>query len=88
MSNAQEFNGFGCTGGDVSPHLKWSNAPIGIRSFTVTVYDPDASIGSDWLAASIDSYPSRSRIELRVILRQSMRQSVVLYHHRAVEQMN
>lgn len=43
-----EFNGFGCNGGDLSPHLKWSNAPEGTKSFAVTVYDPDAPTGSGW----------------------------------------
>ena len=48
MANAQEFNGFGCSGGDISPHLKWSNAPKGTKSFAITVYDPDAPTGSGW----------------------------------------
>ena len=48
MTKAQEFNGFGCTGGDLSPHLKWSNAPKGTKSFAITAYDPDAPTGSGW----------------------------------------
>lgn len=27
------FNSFGCTGGNVSPSLEWSNPPAGTRSF-------------------------------------------------------
>jgi len=42
------FNGFGCTGGNVSPALKWTGAPAGTRSFALTVYDPDAPTGSGW----------------------------------------
>jgi Raf kinase inhibitor-like YbhB/YbcL family protein len=42
------FNAFGCTGGNVSPQLSWSNAPAGTKSFVVTVYDPDAPTGSGW----------------------------------------
>lgn len=42
------FNGFGCTGGNVSPELRWSNAPKDTKSFAVTVYDPDAPTGSGW----------------------------------------
>ncbi len=42
------FNGFGCTGGNVSPALSWSGAPAGTKSFAVTVYDPDAPTGSGW----------------------------------------
>lgn len=48
MTKAQEFNGFGCTGDNLSPHLKWSNAPKGTKSFAITAYDPDAPTGSGW----------------------------------------
>jgi len=48
MSKNQEFNGFGCSGKDTSPHLKWSNIPTGTKSFAVTAYDPDAPTGSGW----------------------------------------
>lgn len=42
------FNGFGCTGENISPALSWENAPKGTKSFAVTVYDPDAPTGSGW----------------------------------------
>ncbi len=48
MTKPQEYNGFGCSGADVSPQLKWSNAPKGTKSFAVTAYDPDAPTGSGW----------------------------------------
>ena len=48
MKKAQEFKGFGCSGGDLSPHLKWSNSPQGTKSFAITAYDPDAPTGSGW----------------------------------------
>lgn len=48
MNKAQEFTGFGCNGNDISPHLKWNNAPKGTKSFAITAYDPDAPTGSGW----------------------------------------
>jgi Raf kinase inhibitor-like YbhB/YbcL family protein len=44
----QVFNGFGCTGKNISPELKWMNAPKTAKSFALTVYDPDAPTGSGW----------------------------------------
>ena len=48
VANEQVYNGFGCTGSDVSPSLSWTNVPAGTKSFAVTVYDPDAPTGSGW----------------------------------------
>lgn len=48
MGSQQEFNGFGCTGENLSPHLRWQNAPKGTKSFAITAYDPDAPTGSGW----------------------------------------
>jgi Raf kinase inhibitor-like YbhB/YbcL family protein len=48
---------FGVPGGaDLSPQLSWSGAPAETRSYTVTMYDPDAPSGSGfwhWAAADI-----------------------------------
>jgi len=48
---------FGMPGGtDSSPALSWSGAPMGTRSYAVTVYDPDAPTGSGfwhWAVANI-----------------------------------
>ena len=48
MAMAQIFNSFGCTGGNVSPALAWSNAPAGTQSFALLAHDPDAPTGSGW----------------------------------------
>ena len=48
LTDAQVFNGFGCSGKNISPALKWSGAPKDAKSFALTVYDPDAPTGSGW----------------------------------------
>ncbi len=48
LTENQVFSGFGCHGKNISPSLKWINAPKNTKSFAVTVYDPDAPTGSGW----------------------------------------
>jgi Raf kinase inhibitor-like YbhB/YbcL family protein len=56
LAKAQVSGVFGAGGEDVSPHLAWSGAPDGTRSYAVTVYDPDAPTASGfwhWAAFNI-----------------------------------
>ncbi len=48
LGNDQIYNGFGCTGKNISPALQWDNVPEGTKSFAVTLFDPDAPTGSGW----------------------------------------
>ena len=52
---AEEY-GFGCAGGNQSPHLAWTDPPDGTESFALTMYDPDAPTGSGfwhWVVINI-----------------------------------
>jgi Raf kinase inhibitor-like YbhB/YbcL family protein len=61
IAEAQVYKGFGCSGGNVSPSLTWSNPPAGTKSFAVTVYDPDAPTGSGWWHWVIFNLPADTR---------------------------
>ena len=57
------LNGFGCTGGNVSPELRWRNLPAGTQSFALQLYDPDAPTGSGfWHWAVYDIPPNVTRL--------------------------
>ncbi len=48
IQKEQVYRGFDCNGTNISPELRWSRAPSTAKSFTVTLYDPDAPTGSGW----------------------------------------
>ncbi|MGH1487305.1 MAG: YbhB/YbcL family Raf kinase inhibitor-like protein [Cellvibrionaceae bacterium] len=58
MGKAQEFQGFGCAGGNTSPQLSWSGVPKGTEAFAVFAYDPDAPTGSGWWHWQIVNIPN------------------------------
>lgn len=54
-------NGFGCTGGNVSPELVWSHVPAGTKSLALTVHDPDAPTGSGFWHWAVYNLPPTLR---------------------------
>ncbi len=57
IAEEQVFNGFGCSGKNISPALSWTGAPTGTKSFALLVHDPDAPTGGagwwHWLVVNI-----------------------------------
>lgn len=58
LPNEQVLNAFGCTGGNISPDLKWEGAPAGTKSFALLVHDPDAPRAFGWWHWLIINIPS------------------------------
>jgi Raf kinase inhibitor-like YbhB/YbcL family protein len=57
FANQYILNGFGCTGGNISPALVWANPPAGTKSFSLNVYDPDAPSGSGFWHWAVYNIP-------------------------------
>ncbi len=63
FDNQFVLNGFGCTGGNVSPALEWANPPAGTKSFALQLFDPDAPSGSGfWHWAVYDIPPTTTSL--------------------------
>jgi Raf kinase inhibitor-like YbhB/YbcL family protein len=58
LTMEQVYSGFGCTGKNISPSLKWVSAPKNAKSFALSVYDPDAPTGSGWWHWVVFNIPS------------------------------
>lgn len=76
LVNKQVFNGFGCTGENISPKLSWENAPKGTKSFALTMYDPDAPTGSGWWHWVVFDIP-KDKLELKESFGNSNQKDIV-----------
>jgi len=52
------FDGFGCTGQNLTPTVRWAGVPTGAKSLALTVYDPDAPTGSGWWHWAVIDIPA------------------------------
>jgi Raf kinase inhibitor-like YbhB/YbcL family protein len=57
FANTFVLNGFGCSGGNVSPELRWRNVPPGTQSLALQVYDADAPTGSGFWHWAVYNIP-------------------------------
>ncbi len=51
------LNGFGCTGGNVSPEVQWFFPPVGTQSFSLQILDLDAPTGSGFWHWAVYNIP-------------------------------
>jgi phosphatidylethanolamine-binding protein (PEBP) family uncharacterized protein len=56
----QVYNGFGCTGRNLSPALRISGVPVHTQSLAITIHDPDAATQSGWWHWLVYDLPART----------------------------
>jgi Raf kinase inhibitor-like YbhB/YbcL family protein len=52
------LNGFGCTGGNVSPAINWQNVPAGTKSLALQVHDADVPNSSGFWHWAVYNIPA------------------------------
>jgi Raf kinase inhibitor-like YbhB/YbcL family protein len=57
FANKFVLNGFGCKGDNVSPALEWRNVPVGTKSLTLQIHDPDAPTGAGFWHWTVYNIP-------------------------------
>ena len=60
FSNEFILNGFGCSGANISPELRWKNAPEGTKAFAINVLDVDAPTGNGFWHWTVYNIPAAS----------------------------
>lgn len=66
LSKDNEFNGFGCSGKNLSPEIKITAVPKDAKSLAIIVFDPDAPTGGGgwyhWLAVNIPTHKTTFKV--------------------------